>query len=694
MTDIRTLLEPPLVNASSHELEAVVGLHAQGRLDDACVLATQLVDRYPGCEIIHNIAGALATAAGWHEDAIIFYDRAIEIAPDYFEAYTNRGNALKDLGRRAEALASFDCAIALMPEYAEAHLNRAIVLRMDRRFSEALDAIDAALRSKPGLAAAYANRGNVLQEINRFEEALASHDHALTLDPGFALAHLNRGNVLRHLGRLPEAIASYDRAIEIAPTLSMAHRNRGSARKEVRRLPDALVDFERAFALDPADTTALSELVWLDAQMCCWTRPERPAELIERLRDGATVPPFHLLALIDDATLQRDNAARWTAAHFPASAEPIATPAPSDHGKIRIGYFSADFFNHATMALTIRMFELHDPERFEIHAFSYGPQIHDAYRDRVARSVAAFHDISALGDEAAARRARDIGLDIAIDLKGHTENGRPGLFAFRAAARQVSYLGYPGTTGADYVDYVIADRVIAPDGKQAFYTEQVLHMPHSYQANDSARPVSTKAFTRRDLGLPEHGFVFSSLNNAYKISLAEFDIWMRLLSRVEGSVLWLLEDNAWAAANLRREAAQRGVAPDRLVFASRVTAAEHIARQTCADLFLDTFNVNAHTTASEALWAGLPVLTKLGESFAARVAGSLLHAVGLPELVADTAEAYETMALALATDPARLRDIRARLAANRASASLFDTARFTRDLEALFTDLAARPGAI
>ena len=609
------------------------------------------------------------------------------MAPDYAEAFNNRGNTLKELGRFDEALASFDVAIVLLPHYAAGHLNRAIVLRMAGRLSEALAANDLAIRCDPNLPQAFTNRGNVLQQLNRFAEALADHERAIALDPRFAQAHLNRGNVLQSLARLPEAIASLDQAIALAPHLSMAHRNRGTVLKRLRRLDDALASFEAAFAQDPRDAIALSETLALEAQMCRWTAPGRKAELLRRVRQGATIPPFHLLALADDAALQRANARRWSEIHFPPqpAARP-ATPRPRQ-GRIRVGYFSADFYNHATMALMIRMLELHDKARFEVHAFSYGPQVQDAVRQRVAAAVDGFHDISTLSDEAAARFARDRDIDIAVDLKGHTENGRLGIFAWRAAPCQIGYLGYPGTTGADYIDHLLADRTIAPADRQADYCERLLHLPGSYQINDSARAIAAHRPTRSELGLPEQGFVFCSLNNSYKITPAEFDIWMRLLARVEGSVLWLLEDNAWAAANLRREAEARGIAANRIVFAPRVSVPEHLARQACADLFLDTFMVNAHTTASEALWAGLPVLTRLGDSFVARVAGSLLHAIGLPELVTESAEAYEELAYDLATDPVRLAGIKAKLATNRDAAALFDTARATRNIEDQFAAL-------
>lgn len=675
-------------NAPQEDLNAVVALYSRGRLDDAMARAIDVVARHPGCEIAHNIAGAVAGAARRHEEAVNFYDRAVALAPDYVEAFNNRGNALKELGRHQAALASFDAAIALAPDYAEAHLNRAIVLRLEKRFDEAIAANGAAIRCNPGLLQAYSNRGNIFQELYRFHDALADYDRALQLDPGFAIAHVNRGNVLRNLDRPEDAVGSYDRAIALAPGLAIAHRNRGSVLKELKRLDEALASFEQALALDPADTIALSEAAMLRAQMCCWGAPDRAGELVARVRKGEGAPPFHLLAFADDAALQLANARVWADRHFPRKGTaPAVLRAAGD--RIRIGYFSADFHQHATMALMIGMLERHDRSRFEIHAFSYGPDAGDAMRRRVAAAVDMFHDVRNLGDEAAARLARDQGIDVAVDLKGYTEHTRLGIFAWGAAPCQVAFLGYPGTSGTDYIDHFVADQVTVPQASAAWFSEAVLRLPRCYQVNDDARALSALPVTRESLGLPEQGFVFCCLNSSYKITAAEFAIWMRLLGRVENSVLWLLDDNRWATANLRREAKARGIDPERLVFAGRVPMDRHLARQRCADLFLDTFAVNAHTTASDALWAGLPVLTRLGESFAARVAGSLLHAIGLPELATDSAASYEALAFELATDRTRLASLRARLAANGAATPLFDTRLFTHDFEQAVEALAA-----
>ena len=333
------------------------------------------------------------------------------------------------------------------------------------------------------------------------------------------------------------------------------------------------------------------------------------------------------------------------------------------------------------MYLMAKVFEVHNRGGFEIYAYSFGPDKKDTMRTRLTEAVDNFRDIRGLSEQDAAKQAQEDRLDIAIDLKGYTMGERFGIFAYRPAPIQISYLGYPGTSGSMHMDYLVADKIVIPEKNESFYSEAIIQLPHSYQVNDNTRVISDRVITRADVGLPDQGFVFCCFNNNYKISPAEFDIWMRLLGQVEGSVLWLLKSNKWAEANLRMEAEKRGISSERVVFAEKIAPSEHLGRHRLADLFVDTFNYNAHTTASDALWVGLPVVTKMGRGFAARVAGSLLSAVGLPELITETAGDYEALILALATDPHRLAVIRQKLAANRLSAPLFDTELFTRHLE-------------
>jgi predicted O-linked N-acetylglucosamine transferase (SPINDLY family) len=353
--------------------------------------------------------------------------------------------------------------------------------------------------------------------------------------------------------------------------------------------------------------------------------------------------------------------------------------------KIRIGYFSADFHNHATAYLMAELFERHDKGKFELIAFSFGPQTNDVMQLRVSQAFDQFIDVASMSNLEVAQFSRELEIDIAIDLKGLTQDSRLGIFSFKAAPIQVSYLGYPGTLGVDYIDYLIADKTLIPKTSIHHFSEKIVYLPNSYQVNDRHRLIASTHFTKQELGLPKDAFIFCCFNNNYKITPDVFDSWVRILKAVDSSVLWLLQDNSTASMNLQKEAANRGLDPTRLVFAERMALPEHLARHKAADLFLDTLPYNAHTTASDALWAGLPVLTCIGESFASRVAASLLNAIGLPELITETRVDYEALAIELATNPSKLKEIKEKLAQNRLTTPLFDTVLFTKHIEAAYT---------
>ena len=687
--ELDQLSRPAIANAPPADLEAVLALYRRGEGQLAAALSGELLARSPNCEILNNIAGAILAALGRAEEAIGRYDHAIALAPDFFEAHNNRGIALNDLGRAEEALASFDTAIRLHGDNPEAYLNRGIALRRLRRLDEALASGNRAVKLRADCAEAHNVRGTVLLDLGRPQDALAAFDAAIAFKPTLSEALVNRANALAALNHIEEALAGYDRALALAPGQINALNNRGSLLRRLKRFDEALASHRRAFDLAPLSALADAEIRNLEAHMCIWPDPAAaPAPI--RLGTGAdAIQPFYMLNFEDSLERQLDCARRWTAAKYgPGRTMERIRRAPG--ARIRIGYFSTDFRDHATMHCMAGLFERHDRSRFEVHVFSYGPDVRDAMQARLAQAVDAFHVVGHLSDEEIARLAREQAIEIAIDLKGHTQDARLGIFARRAAPVQVGLLGFPGTTGSDFIDHLIADRAMIADGQERFFSEQIAWMPHCYYPTDNRCAVSDRSFTRAELGLPEKGFVFCSFNNNYKITPAEFDIWMRLLSQVPGSVLWLLEDNRWAGENLRREAVARGIDPARLVFADRMPSPDHMARHRHADLFLDTFRVNAHTTASDALWMGVPVLTMPGESFAARVAGSMLETLGMPELIAADPAAYESRALEIATDPGELAALKAKLAERRLSSPLFDSVRYARDLEALYEQLLER----
>jgi protein O-GlcNAc transferase len=639
----------------------------------------------------HNNRGATLQELKRFEDALGSYARALKIKPDYAEAHNNRGVALQELKRFEEALDSYARALKINPDYAEAHNNRGNTLRELKRFEEALDSHARAIEADDH-AEAHNNRGITLQELKRFEEALDSYARALKIKPDYAEAYNNRGATLQELRRVDEALDSYARALKIKPNYSEAHNNRGNTLRDLKRFEEALDSYERALTIQSNGDWLYGTWLHAKMQLCNWSNfePQIAALAAGIERAGKTTLPFSVLALIDCLTLQRQAAETWVREKYPPSRilPPLGKRRRGE--KIRIGYYSADYHGHATAYLIAELFERHDKKRFELLAFSYGSDERDDMRMRLSAAFAQFLDVRMKSDIEVARISRELGIDIAVDLKGFTQDARTGIFSCRAAPIQVNYLGYPGTMGASYIDYIIADQVLIPQNSRQQYSERIVYLPHSYQANDSKRRIADKEFVRAELGLPATGFVFCCFNNNYKITPGTFDSWMRILKQVEGSVLWLLVDNETAALNLRREARARDVDAGRLIFAARMALPEHLARHRAADLFIDTLPCNAHTTASDALWAGLPVLTRTGESFAARVAASLLYAIGLPELVTTTQEQYESTAIELAGDPGRLAEFKDRLHRNRLTMPLFDTERFTRHVENAYTQMYER----
>ena len=626
------------------------------------------------------------------QEALASYDRALALQPDYAVALYNRGNVLLALERPADALENYDRALGLAPDLIEGHSNRGDALLQLKRPEDALASYDGALALRPDFAPAVFNRGNALLTLGRTEEALVSYDRALELRPDHAEALCNRGNVLQALKRHLDALASYGRAIAQRPDFADALAQRGAALIYLGRFEEAKKDLERAVALDPGLRFGKGMLLHVRMLCCDWTAfDDRSTEVVSAVRRGEpSAEPWFFLGISDSAEDQEVCARAYVAEQFPVPPTPLWHGERYAHDRIRVAYLSTDFREHALAYLTAGLFERHDRKRFETIAISSGSCAPSAMRSRLQAAFEHFIDVRQLGDRGLARLLRELEIDIAVDLNGFTTDARTGVLALRFAPIQVNYLGFPGTMGADYIDYIIGDRFVVPPGDDALYAEKVVRMPDTYQVNDRDRQIAGRTPTRKEAGLPQAGFVFCCFNNSFKITPVVFDAWMRLLHRVEGGVLWLVGGTASVEANLRREAAVHGVDPARLVFAARVRYAEYLARYRLADLFLDTLPYNAHTTASDALWAGLPVLTCTGTTFAGRVAGSLLNAAGLPELVTRSREDYEALALKLATTPAMLSAIRARLADNRLTCPLFDTNRFRRHIESAYTTMWER----
>ena len=529
-------------------------------------------------------------------------------------------------------------------------------------------------------------------QLGRWEDAQSLMAHAIALNPRAPGPLFLRGSALQKLNRHDEAVACFDRALGLNPRIAEVRLNCAASLYRLRRYEEAGEEYRQLLDIAPDFPFARGNRLFCQLQCCDWRSLEtEAAEVIAEMRAGKRViAPFDAKALLLSAEDELACARIWAADQHPRPTAP-SPPRAQSHSALRVAYISADFREGPLATLMTGVFEHHDPRRVETIGVSLGADNGSAARRRFEHAFHNFIDVGDKTDAEIASQLRRMEIDIAVDLMGFTEGGRPGLFKHRPAPIQVGYLGYPGTIGGDWLDYLIADRIVVPDEQRRFYAEQLVYLPDTVLPRDTACKPSTVPVSRLDEGLPEQGFVFACFNNAYKLNPAMFEIWMRLLREVEGSVLWLTEPNRAAKLNILREAQARGVGHERLVFARfRPSPEEHLARLTVADLFLDTLPYNAHTTASDALWAGLPVLTCLGNTFAGRVAASLLEAIGLPEMITTTLDDYETLALKLARDPGALAAIAKKLHDHRDTHSLFDTARFTRHLEAAYAEMSER----
>ncbi|HKA46324.1 MAG TPA: tetratricopeptide repeat protein [Burkholderiales bacterium] len=625
------------------------------------------------------------------EAALSHFDRALQLEPDSGEAFYQRGLTLQYLGRDEEAVASFDSSLRLKADFAEAHYKRGNSLLSLKRPAEALASYDCALRLKPDHANAHYNRGLTLQRLQRPDEAAVSYERALSFKPDDAEALNNRANALLDLRRFEDALRCYDCALSIRPDYQDALYNRGLALRGLERPEEAARSYAKLVELAPDYPYAKGQLLGSKMLCCDWEQLGSLAVAVEQdiLAGKRSGEPFSYMGIATSAGSLRLCAEAY-ARSSPAPQNRLWTGERYGNGRIRVGYLSGEFRDQATSVLITQLFELHDRNRFELFAFDNGWDDHSEIRARIESAFDEIIDVSRLPDLEAAAMIRERKIDILLDLNGYFGQARQGLLSYKPCPIQVNYLGFPGTLGADYIDYILADLQVIPRDHQRYYTEKVVYLPDTYQVNDAKRRIAGRVPSRAECRLPETGFVFCCFNNSFKITPRVFDVWMRLLNEVEGSVLWLLETSPAATRNLRRESERRGIAPERLVFAPKIRLDEHLSRHQLADLFLDTLPCNAHTTASDALWAGLPVLTCMGSTFPGRVAGSLLNAVGLPELITDSLESYEALALRLASVPELLAEIRSTLNRNRMTYPLFDTDRFRRHIESAYVEMWER----
>ena len=677
------------ISLNSNFPEVYINLGAlfkrQGKFEEAMnSYKKALLIRPNYAEVFFNMA-IIYKAQDNFAEAIKCYEKALSIKPDYADAYINLGIIMKEKNQFENALQNFKKVLSLNPNNIEAIYNIGLLKKENGDFEGALEKYKKVLSLKPDYAEAYNNIGNIFKENGDYESAINYYNQALTIKPNFFLALINLGAVLKKIGKHDKAIKVFQKVMSFKPNSSLAAYNIGNIYKEKGERKSAINFFERAILLkDDLNFIEFirSKKLHEQAHICDWEGIENDRNFISTLgTNKQSIVPFTLFSLEDSPESHKKRSEIYAKNRFSQAPLLFEPKVNKNQKRIRIGYFSSDFREHPVAYLLAKVIEKHNRDEFEIFGYSIHKSQNDVLQKKLSKSFDIYRDVSQMNDKEVALLARKDEIDIAIDLNGYTQNARTRIFAYRAAPVQINFLGFPGTMGANFIDYIIADQNLIPESSQKFFNEKPIYLPNTYMPTDNSRDISKKPFGRKQMGLPEDSFVFCCFNNNYKITSEEFDIWMNLLAKIENSVLWLRKSNEWSEDNFIKEAKKRDVDPSRLIFAGRMAMEEHLARHKLADLFLDTFNFNAHTTATEALWSGLPVVTKIGRGFAARVAASLLNAIDLPELITDTKQNYEELILELATNPPKLLKIRNKLLKNRLSKPLFNTELYTKHLE-------------
>lgn len=673
-------------------------------------LYESILEHYPSNQAAERALGALSKKisepdlsiirlledeyAGQHFDSLeLKLASYLEVFPQSYQLWNIQGAVLKERNVLQGAGDAFRRVTELRPDYPDGHNNLGVVLQEQGDSSGAIRCFKTAIQLAPDYIDAHVNLGVPLTKLGEYQAALDHFDRVLKLYPRHAKALNNKASLYLKAGNYLQAIELLTAALQDHPSYQDALVNLGIALKSLGRYEESLATFLRLVDLGNPNPTILCHAMHVSRMMCDWNIEFCADEILLSLGiDTPSVSPWPMLAIEDDAVRQRLRSERYAIERYLDQRAPLNQTTTAKTGRIRVGYFSNDFYSHATLFLIAGLLREHDREHFDVFLFSYGSKS-DQYQARLQSQSHTFFDVSRQSNVSICALAKSVSLDIAIDLKGYTEGTRSELFAYGLAPVQVSYLGYPGTMGAPWIQYCVADKIVVPDAQRAGFTEKLIYLPHCYQPNDNMREFPAQRLDRSDYGLPQDAFVLCCFNSPYKISSVEFEIWMRVLREVDDAVLWLYASNPWVVANLHAAARAHGVNSERLIFAKKAENAEHLARHQLADLFVDTFNVNAHTTASDALWVGLPLVTLCGQQFSARVAASVLTAIGLEELITYDLAGYEQLILDLASDRVRLAGMRETLIKNRATSPLFDTSRYTKEFENALLEITRRARA-
>ena len=660
-----------------------------GQVDKAEKLSLKILKKEPNnLEILH-LLGLIFYKKKNYLKSIQIFNKIIKLNQNDAQVFYNRGNVLFELKNFDKALESYNKAIIIKPDYKKAHNNRGNIFKELNRFNEALKSYQIALKIEPNNPDLYNNCGTIFLELKKFDKAIENYKHAIKINTNYFEAYFNLGNTFNKIGKVDEAIKSYKEALKINPKYANAYNNLGIVFKGQKKIEEAIICFRKTIEINPNFDFLFGTLIQSKCIICDWEFYFQDLDKLKNkiLDNNRSAPPFSILSFFDSPKIQKKTSITWVEQKF--SKKNILKPIKKRqrNKKIRIGYYSADFREHAMSYLLVNLFELHDKSQFELIAFSFGPKANGEIFTRILKAFDQFIDVNFKTDKEIAQLSRNLKIDIAVDLMGFTEKNRFNIFVERCAPIQINYLGYPGTLGSNCIDYIIADKVLIPEQNQKYYSEKIVYLPNSYQVNDSNINFSKKILKRKDFGLSENDFIFCCFNQNYKITPTIFDAWMNILKRVKNSALWLIEDNHISPKNLKKKAKQRNVDDRRIIFSKRLPHAEHLLRHKLADLFIDTFPYTAHTTASDALRSGLPLITIKGQSFASRVAASLLTTIDLPELITTTEKDYIELAVKIAKDLKILNQLLEKLKKNLVEKPLFNTTLFTKNIELAYTTM-------
>ena len=685
--------ENKLKNNTEESLRKAFDLFRHGKYKESKDLLKELIPLFPKNSELQGFYGVINLQLGDFQVAVDSFKKAISISPIQPEVLFNFAKALEKLNKLDDAISRYDEALKINPFYAKAYAARGSLLSNKKDYKNAFLDLSKAIDYDPSLFQAYWNRGICLLKLKNYNEAILDFEKVIQLKPDYYESFNGKGIALQELKRYEEALICFDHAIQLDPNDYRSYANKGNILLDLNRFEEALFCFEKAIYFEPDSNNFIyGSYLRTKSLICDWENFDLELDtLLNKIekKERATVP-FPILCLIDDPKIHKKAAEIFVETEYPLKDLLIRIRKNHAHQKIRLGYFSADFHLHATMLLMIELFELHDKEKFELYAFSFGPKTSDPFQSRVIAIFDTFIDVRFKSDIEVVEISRSLGIDIAIDLKGFTQDCRMGIFSNRAAPIQINFLGYPGTLAASYIDYLIADSILIDISNREYFSEKIIYLPNSYQVNSSKLCLSNKSFTKKELGIPEDNFVFCSFNSCYKITPTIFNSWMRILNRVKNSTLLILLENEKAKANLNKEAMTMGVESSRLVFVGKLPVEEHLRRIQIADLFLDTFPYNAHTTASDSLRMGVPILTRKGNSFVSRVAASLLSSLDLGELITSNQQEYESVAIELSTNNEKFMEIKNKLLNNLKTSSLFNSKLFTHHIESAYKEIYNR----